>query len=74
MDSEKTMKPQFDRTRHGSLFDRGRADAYYGRIRTPHWCPDGNKFNPETNLTAEEITEYHAGYDAGEKRGTKKCY
>jgi hypothetical protein len=23
--------PQFDRERHGSLFDRGSADSYYGR-------------------------------------------
>jgi len=29
--------PQFDRERHGSLFDRGQADSYYSRQTQPHW-------------------------------------
>ena len=29
--------PQFDRERHGSLYDRGRADSYYRRGPNPHW-------------------------------------
>jgi hypothetical protein len=32
--------PQFDRKRHGSLFDRGSADSYYSRPQDPHWFPD----------------------------------
>jgi len=26
---------------HGSPYDRGSADAYYGRSPDPHWYPDG---------------------------------
>ena len=33
--------PQFDRKRHGGLFDRGSADSYYGRPQDPHWYPEG---------------------------------
>jgi hypothetical protein len=48
--------PQFDRNNHGSLFDRGSADAYYRRAFEPHWYPEGT-YNGEkiTNLTSEEI-------------------
>jgi hypothetical protein len=28
---------QFDRKRHGCLYDRGSADSYYGRPRDPHY-------------------------------------
>ena len=48
--------PQFDRKQHGSLYDRGRADSYYGRPRDPHWYPKGS-YNGDkvTELSAEEI-------------------
>jgi hypothetical protein len=65
--------PQFDRKQHGSLYDRGRADSYYGRPRDPHWYPKGS-YNGDkvTELSAEEILEYHAGYDYNEQHGDKK--
>lgn len=65
-------EPQFKRERHGSLYDRGRADSYYHRQRNPHWCPVGRHNERVTELTAEEITEYHAGYDYNEQFGDKK--
>jgi len=56
-------EPQFDRSRHGSLYDRGAADSYYGRPRDPHWYPAGTgKGYPITDLTQEEIFEYNLGY------------
>jgi hypothetical protein len=56
--------PQYDRERHGSLYDRGSADAYYSRNATPHWYPDGS-YNGDvvTDLDQEEIAEYMRGYD-----------
>jgi len=66
-------KPQFMRTQHGSLFDRGRADSYYSRPRSPHWYPKGS-YNGERveTLTAKEIAEYNVGYDNQEATGDKK--
>ena len=65
--------PQFDRKRHGGLYDRGSADSYYGRPRDPHWWPEGtSKGLKVTELSQEEITEYHAGYDYNERYGDKK--
>ena len=64
---------QFDRKQHGSLWDRGSADSYYGRPRDPHYggitgC--GHKL--VTELTAEERAEYLAGYEDNERNGDKK--
>ena len=65
--------PQFDRERHGILFDRGSADSYYGRYAQPHWYPQGTyKGEAITELTPEEIAEYMAGYDYNEQYGDKK--
>jgi monoamine oxidase len=66
-------EPQFDRQRHGSLWDRGSADSYYGRMPEPHWYPEGT-YNGEkiTDLTVKEIMEYYAGYEDNEKFGDKK--
>jgi hypothetical protein len=71
------MKEQFDRTRHGGLFDRGSADSYYNRPRNPHWYPDprGTGYGaPATDLTEEEVAEYMAGYEDNENFGDKKSY
>ena len=78
-DQEKVIRalkgPQFDRKLHGGLFDRGSADSYYGRPRDPHWWPEGTYEGDEvTELTAEEIQEYLAGYDYNERYGDKKCW
>lgn len=65
--------PQFNRERHGGLYDRGSADSYYNRPRDPHWFPNGTYNMPKvTTLTDEEIAEYNAGYDYNEKFGDKK--
>lgn len=65
--------PQFDREQHGSLYDRGSADSYYGRPRDPHWYPQGTyKGQPVTDLTAEEVAEYMAGYGDNEQSGDHK--
>jgi hypothetical protein len=55
------------------LFDRGRADSYYSRPRSPHWYPKGsyNGDRVET-LTAKEVAEYNVGYDNQEATGDKK--
>ena len=49
---------------HGSPYDRGHSDAYYGRERDPHKYPEGT-YNGErvTDLTPEEIKAYNDGYD-----------
>lgn len=64
-------RPQFRRD-HGSLYDRGRADAYYGRKASPHWYSDG--FFRVDNLTDEEVAEYLEGYDAMIATGERKEY
>lgn len=67
------MLPQFDRTRHGALFDRGSADSYYHRGRSPHWYPEGTyKGDRVEALSEAEVAEYNAGYDHNEKFGDKK--
>jgi hypothetical protein len=67
------MQNQFNRKQHGSLFDRGSADSYYGRPQEPHWYPEGSyNGNIVTNLTPEEVQEYLAGYDHNEQFGGKK--
>jgi hypothetical protein len=66
-------EPQFNRKRHGSLYDRGSADSYYHRGARPHWWPEGTGKGKEiTVLTAAEIEEYIAGYDDNEQFGEKK--
>ena len=67
--------PQFDREQHGSLFDRGSADSYYGRPRDPHYYPEGSYNGPRvTNLNQAEIDAYMAGYDYNEQYGDKKSW
>lgn len=64
---------QFDRKRHGCLYDRGSADSYYGRRRDPHYGGVGGESGPRVDkLTAEEINEYYCGYDWNERHGDKK--
>ena len=64
---------QFDRKRHGSLYDRGSADSYYHRPRSPHWYPEGTGHGQKIeNLTKEEREEYYAGYEHNEQYGDKK--
>lgn len=52
-------------TRHGGAYDRGSADAYYGRSYDPHLFR-GDTYSSErvelADMTADEITAYTAGY------------
>jgi len=68
--------PQFIRKNHGSLFDRGSADSYYGRPRNPHYGGVGGDSGPRVDqgLSIDEITEYYRGYDHNERFGDKKDY
>ena len=68
--------PQFQRKNHGSLFDRGSADSYYGRPRDPHYGGVGGESGPRVDqgLSIDEITEYYRGYDHNERYGDKKDY
>jgi hypothetical protein len=63
--------------RHGGPWDRGGADSYYSRGRVPHYYVGGTAQSPmimEADMTAEEINDYHAGYDWNEEFGGKKDY
>lgn len=63
--------PQF----HGSPFDRGSADSYYGRGQTPHWYPNGTYNDPKIeskDMTLAEIRAYFAGHAYNEEFGNKK--
>jgi hypothetical protein len=64
---------EFDTT-HGSPWDRGGADSYYGRPRDPHWGGVGGPrgYRRETDLSQSEIQAYHAGYDWNELYGDRK--
>ena len=55
---------QYDQ-RHGSAYDRGSADAWYGREFRPHYFTGDTHRSAEVTLeqmTPEEITAYAAGY------------
>ena len=57
---------------HGSPYDRGLADRYYGRPEGPHHYPNGTYNTPR--IEAEEMTEaeraeYYAGYADGGAEG-----
>jgi len=66
---------QFNRDRHGSLFDRGSADSYYGRAPDPHYGGvGGDSGNRVEDLTADEVAEYQAGFDYNEQFGNKKSW
>ena len=45
---------------HGSPYDRGSADRYYGRAFNPHHRLNGDEV---TELTPEQIAEYRKGWN-----------
>lgn len=60
---------------HGSPYDRGGADSYYWRPKTPHKGGVGGDSGPRiTALTDQEIAEYLQGYEDNEASGNKKDY
>jgi hypothetical protein len=53
--------------RHGGPYDRGSADAYYGREVNPHYYLGDTYQSPKVekvDMTEEEIAAYIAGYNA----------
>jgi hypothetical protein len=63
------------RTNHGSLFDRGSADSYYGRPRNPHYGGVGGHSGDRVVVVDKDsVAEYNAGYDYNEQFGHKKDY
>jgi len=64
----------FDRT-HGSPFDRGTADSYYGRPEQPHWYPQGtyrgDRIEAE-DMHGIQLRAYAMGYEFNERFGDKK--
>lgn len=67
---------RFD-TSHGSPFDRGSADSYYGRGQDPHYYPNGT-YNPprvgSKDMTMAQLRAYFAGYEYNEQFGDKKSW
>jgi hypothetical protein len=53
-------------TRHGGAYDRGSADAWYGRSFQPHFFT-GDSFQStmieKVDMSEEEIAAYTAGYN-----------
>ena len=64
---------QFLRNHHGSLYDRGQADSYYGRSPMAHYGGVGGDSGPQIMVTDDaSIAEYMAGYYWNEQFGEKK--
>lgn len=60
---------------HGSPYDRGSADSYYQRARSPHYYPQGSYVGePVTDLTPEQVAAYNAGYDENEAGDNYKVW
>ena len=66
MQTEEEIKLSYHRLKHGSLYDRGSADAYYWRDADPHYYPNGT-YNPprigKEELSKEQIVEYMFAYN-----------
>lgn len=66
---------QFVRENHGSLYDRGSADSYYGRTRDPHYGGVLGDSGPRVAVNDDaSVAEYMAGYMDNEATGSKKDY
>jgi hypothetical protein len=60
---------------HGSFFDRGCSDSYYGRQRSPHRGGVGGLSGPRIDAVREaDVEAYHAGYDYNEEYGDRKSW
>lgn len=71
MFAEQTKSGYYDE-RHGGPYDRGSADAWYGREYQPHYFVGDTYNSPKIELaqmTAAEITAYTAGYTNTEFAG-----
>jgi hypothetical protein len=79
VDSAPTVefKGQTYRVIHGSPFDRGSADSYYGRAQSPHWYPEGTGHGTRIDakdMSLAEMREYYKGYEYNEACGDKKVW
>lgn len=64
---------QFMRDKHGSLYDRGSADSYYGRQPAPHYGGVGGDSGERVRVHDKaSVDEYMAGYNYNEQFGDKK--
>ena len=64
-----------EKHKHGSPYDRGGADSYYGRSYAPHYWPDGTGHGKPVgykDMTAEQVKEYHIGFHGNEDAGNFK--
>ena len=69
-----TTKPQYDKS-HGSPYDRGAADSYYGRAFDPHCFIYGSYNSPRvdmSDMSSDQITAYTKGFNTNEEQGHKK--
>ena len=60
---------------HGSPYDRGSADSYYGRPLSPHWWPNGTykgQSMEQSQMTLPQVKEYYQGYYDNESAGNFK--
>ena len=67
-------EPEYDK-RHGGPWDRGSADAYYGRPNVPHYYVRGSITSPRIgieHMTAPCIAAYNVGYAETIASGDRK--
>jgi len=60
---------------HGSPYDRGAADSYYGRPLSPHYWPFGTSIGhriEQSHMTLPQVKEYYLGYYDNEAAGNFK--
>ena len=57
---------------HGSPYDRGRSDSYYGRSPKPHKWLDSCGYDRVELTNPAEIAEYLAGFQENEEIGDHK--
>jgi hypothetical protein len=63
--------------RHGGPYDRGSADSWYRRSKSPHFYEGGtgnSKRIPKEEMTQEEIEAYNQGYNDNEEANLHKHY
>jgi hypothetical protein len=57
--------------RHGGPYDRGSADAFYGRSKSPHYFVAGSYSSPlvtADKMTDKQINDYLKGYEEQTER------
>jgi hypothetical protein len=63
--------------RYGSPYDRGSADAYYGRPCHPHYyvrAPFRSRIVEKDDMSDVEIEAYLAGYESVDFNSVKNLY